>query len=294
MAMLSMTGFGRGEASAKGIMVEVELSSVNRKQFDLRVNLPRTLVSLESQVAKLVRGSISRGSINGQVRISVVGKAKSGGIKIDMEQAAAYVKVLRSAGSKLGLQDDLSIGSLMRMPDIIGFDDVSQDSQKVWPVLRKAFQAALKQLVAMRTVEGEALAKDITRRFAKLRSRVGQIEKIAPTVPQRHRDALLKRIAKADLNIPLSEDQLAKEVALFADRCDVSEELTRLASHFDQVEKLMQSRDPSGRAFDFLCQEFLREINTIGSKANDARLSKHVIAFKTELECVREQVQNVE
>jgi uncharacterized protein (TIGR00255 family) len=123
---------------------------------------------------------------------------------------------------------------------------------------------------------------------------VAQIEKIAPTVPKRHRKVLLERIKEMNLSINVSEEQLAKEVAMFADRCDVSEEMTRLRSHFGQVEKLMQSKDPSGRAFDFLCQEFLREINTIGSKANDARLSKHVIAFKTELECIREQVQNVE
>jgi len=294
MAVLSMTGYGRGEASAKGIMVEVELSSVNRKQFDLRVNLPRSLVALDSQVSKIVRAKISRGSINGRVGISVTGKARSGGIKVDMEMAGAYVKTLRDAGEKLGLRDDLSIGSLMRLPDIVGFEDVSRDSQKVWPVLKKAVQEALKNLVEMRAVEGDSLEKDITKRFAKLENRVALIAKIAPTVPKRHRKALLERIEKMNLSVNVSEEQLAKEVAIFADRCDVSEELTRLASHFGQVKKLIQSKEPSGRAFDFLCQEFLREINTIGSKANDARLSKHVIAFKTDLECIREQVQNVE
>jgi uncharacterized protein (TIGR00255 family) len=294
MAVLSMTGYGRGEASAKGIMVEVELSSVNRKQFDLRMNLPRSLVALDSQVSKIVRAKISRGSINGRVTISVTGSARSGGIKIDMDMASAYIKALRAAGDELDLHDDLSIGSLMRLPDIVGFEDVSRDSQKVWPVLKKAIQKALKKLAEMRALEGLALEKDITKRFTNLENRVAQIEKIAPTVPKRHRKALLERIEKMDLSINVSQDQLAKEVAMFADRCDVSEELTRLGSHFGQVEKLMQSQDPSGRAFDFLCQEFLREINTIGSKANDARLSKHVIAFKTELECIREQVQNVE
>jgi uncharacterized protein (TIGR00255 family) len=287
MAVLSMTGYGRGEASAKGMMVEVELSSVNRKQFDLRLNLPRSLVALDSQVSKIVRAKISRGSINGRVTISVTGSARSGGIKIDMDMASAYIKALRAAGDELELRDDLSIGSLMRLPDIVGFEDVSRDSQKVWPLLKKAIQKALKKLAEMRALEGLALEKDITKRFTNLENRVAQIEKIAPTVPKLHRKALLERIEKMDLSINVSEDQLAKEVAMFADRCDVSEELTRLGSHFGQVEKLMQSKDPSGRAFDFLCQEFLREINTIGSKANDARLSKHVIAFKTELECIR-------
>ncbi len=294
MAVLSMTGYGRGEASSKGLIVEVELSSVNRKQFDLRLNLPRNLVALESQVSKIVRAKISRGSINGRVTISVTGSTRSGGIKVDMEMASAYVKALRAAGDELGLRDDLSMGSLMRLPDIVGFEDVSRDSQKVWPVLKRAVQEALRQLVEMRAVEGLALEKDITKRFDKLDKRVAQIVKIAPTIPKRHRKALLERIEKMNLSMSVGEEQLAKEVAMFADRCDISEELTRLGSHFGQVEKLMQSTDPSGRAFDFLCQEFLREINTIGSKANDARLSKHVIAFKTELECIREQVQNVE
>lgn len=294
MSVLSMTGYGRGECSAKGITVEVELSSVNRKQFDLRLNLPRSLVALDSQVNKLVRSKVSRGSINGRVNVLVSGSARSGGINVDMDMASAYVKALRKAGADLGLNDDLSISSLVRLPDIITFEDVSRNSQKVWPLLKKAVKTALNQLIEMRTTEGIALENDIIKRFIKLEKRVDQIEKIAPTVPKNYRKALLERIEKMELSIEVSQEHLAKEVALFADRCDISEELTRLDSHFDQVEDLINRKEPAGRAFDFLCQEFLREINTIGSKANDVRLSKHVIAFKTELECVREQVQNIE
>ncbi|MBT3191781.1 MAG: YicC family protein [Verrucomicrobia bacterium] len=294
MAILSMTGYGGGEASAGGVTVTVELSSVNRKQFDMRVNLPRSLMALESQASKLVHERVSRGCVTGSVRVSVEGKARTGGIRVDMDAATAYVKALRGAGKHLGLADDLTLASLARLPDVVKSEDMAEDSQKVWPVLKRALQAALRQLVAMRAQEGAVLEKDLTRRFAKLEKRVTQIQKVAPSVPKHHREALLARIAKAELTVALSEDQLAKEVALFADRCDVTEELVRLGSHFAQVEKLMQSKAPSGRAFDFLCQEFLREINTIGSKANDARLSRHVIAFKTELECVREQIQNIE
>ena len=294
MAISSMTGYGRGEAASGGIMVVVELSSVNRKQFDMRVNLPRTLMALESQASKVVHTYVSRGCVSGGVRVSVEGKARSGGIQVDMDAATAYVKALRGAGKQLGLADDLTIGSLARVPDVVRFEDVSENSEKIWPVLKRALQAALEQLVAMRSREGRALAKDLTKRFTKLERRVGQIQRLAPSVPRRHRKALLERIEKANLSVGLSDEQLAKEVALFADRCDITEEIVRLGSHFGQVAKLMQSGEPSGRAFDFLCQEFLREINTIGSKANDSRLSQHVIAFKTELECVREQIQNIE
>jgi uncharacterized protein (TIGR00255 family) len=294
MAISSMTGYGQGEASTAGVTVTVELSSVNRKQFDMRVNLPRSLMALESQTSKMVHAHVSRGCVTGAVRVAVAGKARSGGIQVDMDAATAYVKALRGAGEQLGLTDDLTIGTLARLPDVVRFEDVSENSQRVWPVLKRALQAALKQLVAMRAQEGAALEKDLTRRFAKLEGRVAQIERLAPSVPRRYRAALLARIKKADLSVGLSDEQLAKEVAMCADRCDVTEEIVRLGSHFAQVKKLMQSKTPSGRAFDFLCQEFLREINTIGSKANDARLSRHVIDFKTELECIREQIQNIE
>ncbi len=294
MAISSMTGYGRGEAASGGVTVTVELSSVNRKQFDMRVNLPRSLVALESQASKVVHAYVSRGCVTGSVCISVENSTRSGGIQVDMAAASAYVKALRGAGKQLGLVDDLSIGSLARLPDIIRFENAAENSEKVWPVLKRALRSALVKLVEMRAQEGASLEKDLTKRFSKLERRVGQIQRLAPSVPRHYRKALLARIEKANLSVGLSDEQLAKEVAMFADRCDVTEEIVRLGSHFEQVQKLMQSEIPSGRAFDFLCQEFLREINTIGSKANDSRLSQHVIAFKTELECIREQIQNVE
>jgi len=289
-----MTGYGRGEATSGGVEVVVELSSVNRKQFDLRLNMPRSLAALDSQISKLVRAAVSRGCVTGSVRVTVTGKARSGGIRVDMDAATAGVKALRAAAAKLDLADDLKASTLMRLPDVVCFEDVGQDSQKVWPVLKRALREALKQLVAMRLTEGAALEKDLLKRLAKLERRVGQIQRLAPSVPRRYRAALMERLADAKLPVTLSEEQLAKEVAMFADRCSISEELVRLGSHFEQAQQIMERKEPTGRAFDFLCQEFLREINTIGSKANDARLSRHVIAFKTELECVREQVQNIE
>jgi uncharacterized protein (TIGR00255 family) len=292
MAVASMTGYGRGAAEGSGITVEVELSSVNRKQLDLRLTLPRGLAALEARVSKLVRSSISRGSISGVVRIGVSAAGGRGAVKVDMDLARAYVDALRKAGDELQLSDDLSMGLLTRLPDVVCAADAMPDSDKIWPLINRALKAALKALVEMRVSEGEALERDIRRRLSKLEKRMGQIAKLAPGVPRRYRKLLADRIEAA--GIELSDDALAREVALFADRCDVSEELTRLQSHFAQADKLLNSSQPMGRAFDFLCQEFLREINTIGSKANDSRISHHVIAFKTELECVREQVQNIE
>jgi uncharacterized protein (TIGR00255 family) len=293
MAMVSMTGYGHGQSSGQGLVVEVELSSVNRKQFDLRLNLPRALAVLESDAIKIVRRSVSRGSISGVVR--VVSEATAvGGVRVDMARAEAYVSALRRAGKQLDLRDDLSISQLARLPDVVSYDDELNDSDNVRPVFRKALKQAVGQLVAMRRVEGDALEADIRQRFVKLEKVVDRIEKLAPTVPRRYHKNLLERLNEAGLPVDLSDERLLKEIAIFADRCDISEEITRLRSHFVQVEKLMKSREASGRAFDFLCQEFLREINTIGSKANDAKLGRYVISFKAELERVREQIQNVE
>jgi len=294
MAIRSMTGYGRGEASSAGVTVEVELSSVNRKQFEVRINLPRSLIVLESRVNKLLRDAISRGIVTGTVKIGLSDKGKSSAISVDMEVASAYVRALRSAAGKLGLSDDLTACALTRLPDVLRYQDASADSDRVWQLLRRALKAALVGLLDMREAEGRALQRDLERRFARLRNSVARFRKLAPTVPTRYGEAMKERLKKAHLNINLSDESLMREIAVFADKSDVSEELIRLDSHLDQVAGLITRKAASGRSLDFLCQELLREINTIGSKANDLRLSRGIIEFKTELECIREQVQNVE
>ncbi len=292
--MKSMTGYGRGAATASGISIEVELSSVNRKQFDVRVSLPRTLSVLESRVTKLLRGSISRGMVIGTVGVRVSGERRSRAIGVDDHVVAAYVRAFRAVGKTLKLDDDLTLSTVARLPDVIVADDATADAEKVWRVMRRALIDALEGLQEMRVREGAALQKDLAKRLRALRRGVARIRRIAPTVPQRHRDALLARLDKAQLGVDPENERLLREISLFAERSDISEEITRLASHFEQMDELMAAEKPCGRALDFLCQEFLREINTIGSKANDARLSRLVVEFKSQLECVREQVQNVE
>jgi len=294
MAMNSMTGFGRGEAAAGGVQVTVELSSVNRKQLDLRLNIPRPLAALESRVQKMIGASVSRGGVTATVTVVWTDAAKRGAVTLDMERAAGYIEALRAAGKALNLGGDIGIETLLRLPDVIVCNDVTQDGERVWPALQKALRVALDQLQEMRRAEGLALAADIRKRFGQLGKRAGQVAKLAPAVVKNHRKALGERIAAMKLEEGPAPEQIAREVAMFADRCDISEELVRLNSHFDQVGTLMERSDPAGRAFDFLCQEILREINTIGSKANDARLTAHVIEMKAGLECIREQVQNIE
>ena len=292
--LTSMTGFGRGEGGAGGIKVEVELGAVNRKQFDARISLPRTLLLLEPQIIDLVHGRLSRGAIKGTVQLSASDAARRKGVGVDTELARTYLQSLRRCARELALRDDLTARSLLALPDVVQYESVPTDAESVWPLVKRATEAALDALVAMRRAEGDALEADLRKRLAALRRRLEQIRKLAPGVQKRYHKALRERLAEVGLEIARNDSQVLKEVAMFADRAAISEEIVRLDSHFKQGDQLLGSRKPVGRALDFLCQEMFREINTIGSKANHARISQHVIAFKAQLEAMREQVQNVE
>lgn len=292
--MKSMTGFGRGEVEKHGIRVCVELTSVNRKQLDVRFNMPRSLLVLEPQARSLVGRVASRGNITVNVNVVWSHAAQAGAVRLDMARAGAYVDALRQAGKQLGLSGDVPVEALLRLPDVMIAEDVTSDRDRVWRVLQPALREALKQLDGMKAVEGAALARDLAKRFGRLRKLLARVARRAPAVVRAYRRALEARIAEMQLAAVPEPEQIAREVAMFADRCDISEEIVRLGSHFDQVDDLMNQDEPIGRAFDFICQEMLREINTIGSKANDAQLARMVIQMKAEQDSIREQVQNVE
>jgi len=294
MALNSMTGFGRGEASAGGVKVEFEIGSVNRKQFDVRVSLPKGLQILEPQVAECIHRRVARGSLTCAVTIEMSGAVRRAGVTVDGELAAAYVTELRRAGRRLGLADRATLDTLIRLPDVVRCEVLPVTAERLWPLVEKALRQALGRFLAMRAHEGSVLERDLRRRVARLRRTASALRRFAPAVTRRYRRALLARLRAAGLGDLSRDPAVVKEVALFADRCDISEELVRLESHFQQADRLLGSREPVGRALDFLCQELFREINTTGSKANDASIARHVIAFKAELESVREQVQNVE
>jgi uncharacterized protein (TIGR00255 family) len=289
-----MTGFGRGQAVWQGVSVEVELGSVNRKQFDIRISLPKGMATLEPHVNERVHRVISRGSVTGTVNILLSSRSRRAGVQVDADTAEAFVGALRRAAARLKLPDDLKASALLGLPEVVRFQALPESADRLWPVVEKALDRAIASLVAMRRREGRALERDLRRRFAALKKDVRVILRGAPDVPKRYRAVLLKRLQQSGVPMDSGDPQLLKELALFADRCDISEELVRLDSHFDQADRLLASREPAGRAMDFLCQEMFREINTIGSKANDMGISRCVIAFKAGLEAVREQVQNVE
>jgi uncharacterized protein (TIGR00255 family) len=293
MALKSMTGFGEGTASAGGIRVTVEISSVNRKQLDVNISLPRNLIALDARVQSLVRREFSRGRISGIARVEAANGA-AGTVKIDGVLAAQYVDGIRSVAKKLKLTDDLGAEALSCFPGVISVEQENLDADHVSAVLDDAMDNALRGLAKMRLIEGKALAADLRERLTLLDELMKDIRTLSAHVVKNQREKLFQRLEEAGLNDLAADERLVKEVALFADRCDISEELTRLKSHLAQARKLLRSSEPVGRTLDFLCQELFREINTIGSKANEVEITRQAVAFKTELERIREQVQNIE
>lgn len=287
----SMTGYGRGEASGSQWHAVVELTSVNRKQLDFTVPLPRELLFAESQIRDVVRGALSRGSVKGNISLFCTGSGKS----IDASLFAAKVEAMRKVARELGLEDDLKASHLMMFPEWSECGSLPEKCEDALDVVLQALRAALDGLRAMREKEGAALCADLKSRIGQLRGLHASIGEKAPKVPERHAEAMKRRLGEWAVEpAGVESSSIAREIALFADRCDVSEELTRLESHFGQFEQLLESEEACGRKLDFLCQEMMREINTTGSKANDILISSDVIEFKAILETVREQVQNIE
>lgn len=294
MTMRSMTGYGRGMAMREGLKVEVEISSVNRKQLDLFVSLPKSLALLESRVQEEIARDLSRGRITVDIAVHGSARLMRDSIRVDEGIAAAYLESFRKASRKLGVAPDIAFRDLVALPGVLHTESIGEDVETVWPLMLQALRKALKELVTMRTREGARLAQDLTARLGFLKERMASIRSAAPAVVQRYRANLRARIKAALQESPLPEERIERELVLFADKSDITEELTRLDSHLGQATKIFRSREPAGKSLDFLAQEMYREINTIGSKANDAAITQHVVVFKTELERLREQVQNIE
>lgn len=289
-----MTGYGRGECAQAGFKITVEVSSVNRKQSEIAVNLPRELEVLEAQVRDSVNERVARGRVT--VRVAVhAAEAATGKLKIDAALAKAHTKELKKLAKSLEIPDAVSLDLLLRIPGVLQSSDGELDSDQLWPAVQKALVGALNTLVSMREKEGKHLAKDLQQRITLMRDAVTRVQKQAPQVAERYRQQLVERIKAAGIEVPgLEDERLIKEVFYFADRIDITEELTRLQSHFKQFDDNVKKTESVGRTLDFLAQEMNREINTLGAKANDSIISREVVTLKSELERFREQVQNVE
>lgn len=294
MSLNSMTGFGQGHVRRNGLRVDVEISSVNRKQLDISVNMPRPLQSLEPWIQEQVSHHISRGRVSLQVGVQSAGDGGAAGVRINQVLARRLAKELRKAAADLGVRGEIALADLIRIPGVLIVEDAGADPERARPLVEEALARALKAFAAMRRREGLALVRDLAARLDLLEKFARQIGALAPTLPRRYRTHLRERIRQLAGDLPVSDERLEKEVVIFADRCDIAEELTRLGSHFQQARGMLKQKEPAGRALDFLAQEMFREINTIGAKASDAAVAAVVVGFKTELERLREQVQNIE
>ncbi|MEO6005388.1 MAG: YicC/YloC family endoribonuclease [Opitutus sp.] len=290
--MKSMTGFGRATGSVGGYTLTVQVSSVNRKTLDLAIRLPDDWDSLEAGIGEQVRKAASRGRIS--VTVELTGARGEGEIVWDEVEVNAAIDRLKALASSRGLDFAPSAELLWSVANSQRMTAVLPDAQHAAPVLTDVVGAALRGFVAMRAQEGEALLVDLLTRLTLLRSHVDAIAARAPLVAPNYRELLLQRLRQAGLELDINDERVLREIALFADRCDVTEELTRLRSHFEQFATLLKSEAEIGRKSEFILQEIGREVNTIGSKANDLSISRAVIELKNELERVREQIANVE
>ena len=292
--MKSMTGYGRGECARDGVKVTVELSSVNRKSGEITLNLPRDLEPLEAQVRDEINKRIARGRLSVRVALHAGANAVAAA-QINTALARSYSVELAKLATELNLSGGVRLADVLRAPGVLEAEANPVDAESFWPAVQSALQQALDALVKMREREGEHLAADLAGRIELIRAAAERIATQAPLVQVQFRTRLLERIKAAGLEgIAPDDERMLKEVVLFADRSDITEELTRLHSHFKQFTDCVKAKEPVGRTLDFLSQEMNREINTIGSKAQDAVISREVVQVKAELERFREQVQNVE
>ena len=291
--MRSMTGYGRGETDHAGAKFSVELNSVNRKQSDVVINLPRDLVELEPRIRKMINEHISRGRTNATISLHTGGNGARN-LALDTELARSYHEAMRALQNELNAPGEITITTILQAPGVMRFPEQALNAEDAWPPVEGALRAALADLIKMREREGKHLAKDLIHRLKAIRKKLKEVRALHPDVVKRYRAALLERIAKAGLPIAAEDERVLKEIIFFADRADVSEELTRLESHLAQFAHHLRSKEPVGRTLEFITQEIFRELNTLGAKANDAAISQRVIACKADLEKIREQVQNLE
>jgi len=290
--MRSMTGYGRGDADHAGTKFSVELNSVNRKQSDIVINLPRDLAGLEPRIRQAINEKISRGRMN--VAIVLHQGANGAALALDTALARSYQEAMLTLQKELSAPGEITIGTILQAPGVMRSPEQSIDADEAWPVVQRALGIALGELIKMREREGKHLAKDLIHRLKTLRKDIKEIRALYPEVVKKYRGVLRDRLEKAGLDLPLDDERLLKEVTIFADRSDISEELTRLESHLAQFAHHLRKNEPVGRTLEFITQEIFRELNTLGAKSNDAGISQHVVACKSELEKIREQIQNLE
>ena len=290
--MNSMTGYGRASALYENLEISIEVHSVNRKTLDANITMPREWQLLEGSLLPILKERVNRGRVMVTIQAQLVSDAGSG--EFDTQTIKSLVGQLRTVSDDMGISFEATPDLLFQLALYSKKNQVLPDAEDIKDALCSAFAEAVDALVAMREREGVQLKADLQERLSLLDACVVEVTKYAGDSVAHYRELLFQRLRQADLNLDLSDERVLKEIALFADRSDIAEEITRLRSHMEQLGEFLVAEGPVGRKIDFLLQEMNREINTIGSKSNDIRISRHVIDFKNELERLREQIANIE
>lgn len=293
--IFSMTGYGKGVAEQDGRKATVELKSVNHRFLDLGLKLPKSLMFAEDGLRKAIQKSISRGHIDLFISFDDDREKQQNAFKVDYDLAAKYVLAARELQGRCLIQNNFYVSEVMRMPDVITREtEEEEDEDFIARLVMQACAHAIDSLNVMRRREGESLAKDLLAKLDNIEATIPKIEQLAPKTLEEYRDKLSARIKEYLQEVPLDEDKLLNEVAFFSDRICIDEEITRLHTHISHFKEILKDGGAVGKKLDFIVQEMNRETNTIGSKCNNAQITECVIFLKSEIEKMREQVQNLE
>lgn len=289
----SMTGFGREQRIIDQYDIQVEIKSVNHRYYEFTSRLPRTYNYLEEKLKSFIKGYISRGKVEVNVSINNL-NGRETSIKADKLVAMGYVNALREVNEELGLEDDLKLSKLIKFSDIFNVQRAPIDEEYIWNMVKDVTQTAVERFVEMRETEGSALKSDLLAKLDIVENYLVKVEEQSPKTAESYRERLYQKLLDVLGDTGIDEQRILTEAAIYSEKIAVDEETVRLHSHIAQFRTLLDSSEPVGRKLDFLLQEVNREINTIGSKAQDLEITKYVVEMKAEVEKIREQVQNIE
>ena len=289
----SMTGFGRSKYENEGREYLVEIKSVNNRYNDISIKLPRNISFLEEKVKTAITNSISRGKVD--VFINFINNSEKGKkIQINTELAKQYIEQLKNLQTETGIIDNIGIMEICKMPEVLNLKIEDDDENLLWQELSECLNNAITSFLLMRENEGEKIKEDLEKRIEHVKEKIEKISEISTGLVEEYVVKLKKRVNELLKTTVVDDTRLAQEIVIYSDKCSVEEELTRLRSHISQFLNLLNEINPIGKKLDFLIQEMNRETNTIGSKANNLEITNFVVDIKTELENIREQIQNIE
>lgn len=289
----SMTGYGRGQGAGAGFDLQVEIRSVNHRYFELISKIPKQFSFLEDQLKRQVQAAVSRGKVEVTVTAQM-DASKNVEVSVNREAAEIYLSALRESAEELGLENDLKLSNLLQLPEIFSVRRLEIDEEEAARAVTEAAEAAITTHKEMRLAEGSRLAEDLKTKLGRVEELVTQVEQRAPELQRAYYDRLYQKLSEVLKDQTVDESRLVTEAAIFADKVAVDEETVRLRSHLHQFRTFLESDGPVGKKMDFLVQEMNRETNTIGSKAQDVQIARIVVELKSEIEKIREQIQNIE